>query len=92
VSISRRNIYHSGKNLYHSKVNFGQIVKDALENRSLIRAVAYVITTEAGDEKERGLGVVRLSDREMAAIEKEKKDMRSGKYISEKKLFELLTK
>src|SRR3989344_4739031 len=51
VFIDTQNIYHSGKNLYHSKVNFGQIVKDALDGRSLIRAVAYVITTEAGDEK-----------------------------------------
>ena len=37
--------------LYHSKVNFGAIVKDAVGERSLIRAIAYVITTEAGDEK-----------------------------------------
>jgi len=51
IYIDTQNIYHSGKNLYHSKVNFGQIVKDALGDRSLIRAVAYVITTEAGDEK-----------------------------------------
>jgi uncharacterized LabA/DUF88 family protein len=51
VFIDTQNIYHSGKNLYHSKVNFGQIVKDALGDRSLIRAMAYVITTEAGDEK-----------------------------------------
>ncbi len=51
IYIDTQNIYHSGKNLYHSKVNFGQIVKDALMDRSLIRAVAYVITTEAGDEK-----------------------------------------
>ena len=51
IFIDAQNLYHSGKNLYHSKVNFGQIVKDALGDRSLIRAVAYVITTEAGDEK-----------------------------------------
>lgn len=51
VFIDTQNIYHSAKNLYHSKVNFGQIVKDAVGERSLIRAVAYVITTEAGDEK-----------------------------------------
>lgn len=51
VFIDTQNIYHSGKNLYHSKVNFGQIVKDAVGDRSLTRAVAYVITTEAGDEK-----------------------------------------
>jgi uncharacterized LabA/DUF88 family protein len=51
VFIDTQNIYHSAKNLYHSKVNFGQIVKDTVGERSLIRAVAYVITTEAGDEK-----------------------------------------
>ncbi len=51
VFIDTQNIYHSAKNLYHSRVNFGQIVKDAVGERSLIRAVAYVITTEAGDEK-----------------------------------------
>lgn len=51
VFIDTQNLYHSGKNLYHSKVNFGQIVSDALAERSLIRAIAYVITTEAGDEK-----------------------------------------
>ena len=51
VFIDTQNIYHSGKNLYHSKVNFGQIVKDAVGDRTLIRASAYVISTEGGDEK-----------------------------------------
>lgn len=51
VFIDAQNIYHSGKNLYHSKVNFGQIVKDAVGDRTLVRASAYVISTEAGDEK-----------------------------------------
>ncbi len=51
VFIDTQNLYHSAKNLYHSKVNFGQIVKDAVADRNLIRAIAYVITTEAGDEK-----------------------------------------
>ena len=51
IFIDTQNLYHSGKNLYKSKVNFGQIVKDALGGRTLIRAVAYVITTESGEEK-----------------------------------------
>ncbi len=51
IFIDTQNLYHSGKNLYKSKVNFGQIVKDVLAGRELIRAVAYVITTESGDEK-----------------------------------------
>jgi len=46
-----QNLYHSAKNLYKRKVNFGQIVKDALAGRKLVRAIAYVITSEAGDEK-----------------------------------------
>ncbi len=50
IFIDTQNLYHSGKNLYKSKVNFGQIVKDVMAGRSLIRAVAYVITTESGEE------------------------------------------
>lgn len=51
IFIDTQNLYHSGKNLYKSKVNFGQIVKEALAGRTLIRAIAYVITTESGEEK-----------------------------------------
>jgi uncharacterized LabA/DUF88 family protein len=50
IFIDTQNLYHSGKNLYHSKVNFGQIVKEALDGRKLVRAVAYVISTESGEE------------------------------------------
>lgn len=51
IFIDAQNLYHSAKNLYGGKVNFGQIVKDALGGRVLIRATAYVITTESGEEK-----------------------------------------
>lgn len=51
VFIDTQNLYHSAKNLYHGKVNFGQIVKDALSDRELIRAIAYAITTEGGEER-----------------------------------------
>lgn len=50
IYIDAQNLYHSAKNLYHAKVNFGQIVKEALEGRKLVRAVAYVISTESGEE------------------------------------------
>ena len=50
IFIDAQNLYHSGKNLYHSKVNFGKVVEDALEGRKLVRAVAYVIKTESGEE------------------------------------------
>lgn len=51
VFIDTQNIYHSAKNLYHSKANFGAILKEALEGRVLVRAIAYVATTEGGEEK-----------------------------------------
>lgn len=51
IFIDTQNLYHSAKNLYGAKVNFGQVVKDALAGRLLIKATAYVITTESGDEK-----------------------------------------
>ena len=49
--IDTQNLYHSAKNLYHAKVNFGNVVKEALAGRTLIRAIAYVIRTESEDEK-----------------------------------------
>lgn len=52
VFIDTQNLYHSAKNLYNgARVNFGAIMKEAVGNRALIRAVAYVITTESGEEK-----------------------------------------
>lgn len=50
IFIDTQNLYHSAKNLYQSRVNFGNILKDALADRILVRAIAYVISTEAGDE------------------------------------------
>ncbi|MDP6387884.1 MAG: NYN domain-containing protein [Candidatus Pacebacteria bacterium] len=50
IFIDTQNLYHSAKNLYKSKVNFGHVIKDALSGRNLIRAVAYVVTTESGEE------------------------------------------
>lgn len=51
VFIDTQNLYHSAKNLYNARVNFGAIMKEAVANRALIRAIAYVISTESGEEK-----------------------------------------
>ncbi len=51
VFIDTQNLYHTAKNLYKRRVNFGTILKDAVANRKLVRAVAYLITTEGGEEK-----------------------------------------
>ena len=50
VFIDTQNLYHSAKNLYNTKVNFGAVMSESIGKRKLIRALAYVITTEAGDE------------------------------------------
>ncbi len=50
ILIDTQNLYHSAKNLYKSKVNFGNVVKHALGNRKLIRALSYVVNTESGEE------------------------------------------
>lgn len=51
VFIDTQNLYHSAKNLYHARVNFAAIMKDAVAGRNLIRARAYVVTTETEEEK-----------------------------------------
>ncbi len=51
VFIDTQNLYHSARHLYNARTNFANIVKNAIGDRSLVRAIAYVISTESGDEK-----------------------------------------
>ena len=51
VLIDVQNLYHSAKNLYQAKVNFGEILKSAVAGRKFIRAFAYVVKTKTGEEK-----------------------------------------
>ena len=51
VLIDVQNLYHSAKNLYGRRVNFGEILKTAVSQRNLIRAFAYVVRTKSGEEK-----------------------------------------
>lgn len=52
VFIDTQNLYHSAKNLYDdARVNFGNILSDAVAGRKLIRAMAYVISTKEGVEQ-----------------------------------------
>lgn len=50
VFIDTQNLYHSAKHLYKSRVNFQKVLEEAVGDRILIRAIAYVISTESGDE------------------------------------------
>lgn len=51
VFIDVQNLYYSAKHLFKKKVNFGNIVKEAVAGRKLIRAIAYVVRTEQNEEQ-----------------------------------------
>jgi uncharacterized LabA/DUF88 family protein len=51
IFIDAQNIYHSAKNIHRAKVNFAKVVQTALAGRHLVRCIAYVISSEAGDEQ-----------------------------------------
>jgi uncharacterized LabA/DUF88 family protein len=61
VFIDVQNMYYSAKKLYNMKVNFGEILKEAVADRQLIRAIAYVVNATGEEGKffealhERGL-------------------------------------
>lgn len=50
VLVDVSNMYHSAKNLYHKNVNFKEVLKESVGGRQLIRAIAYVVRTESGEE------------------------------------------
>lgn len=50
VLVDISNMYHSAKNLFGKKVNFQEILKQAVAGRKLIRATAYAIRTETEEE------------------------------------------
>ena len=50
ILIDVQNLYHSAKNLYNGRVNFSKVLEAALAGRKLVRALAYVIKTETGEE------------------------------------------
>ncbi len=52
IFIDVQNLYHSAKHLFKARVNFENLVKDALAGRELVRMFAYVVKSE-GIETER---------------------------------------
>ncbi len=51
VLVDAANMYHSAKNLYKRRVNFKEVLKSAVADRQLIRAIAYVVRAENKDEE-----------------------------------------
>lgn len=51
VFVDVQNMYYSAKNLYNAKVNFFEVLKDAVDGRTLVRAFAYVVKADMKDEE-----------------------------------------
>ena len=51
IFVDVANMYHSAKNLYGARVNFSEILKMAVSQRKLIRAIAYVIRSSSVEEE-----------------------------------------
>lgn len=51
VLVDIQNLYYSAKVIFGKKVNFKQVLEDAVGGRKLIRAIAYGIKTEEGLEE-----------------------------------------
>lgn len=51
VLMDIQNLYHSAKNLYRARVNYQEVLKQAIAGRKFIRAFGYVVRTKTGEEK-----------------------------------------
>ena len=51
VFVDVQNMYHSAKNLYQRNVDFGRVLKEAVGERQLIRAIAYVVKSGTREEE-----------------------------------------
>lgn len=46
-----QNLYYSARNIYNARVNFSALLKEAVGQRKLIRATAYVIRAQMPEEQ-----------------------------------------
>ena len=50
VFVDIGNMYHSAKNIYNAKINFGRLLTDLVNDRQLVRAMAYIIISQSSEE------------------------------------------
>ncbi len=51
VFVDVQNMYYSARALYNCRVNFKEILKDAVNGRKLVRAIAYAVRAGEKDEE-----------------------------------------
>ena len=52
IFIDLANIYHSAKHLHKSNINFAKLLKLLVDNRQLVRAIAYTVSADPKKEKD----------------------------------------
>lgn len=75
VFIDAQNMYHSAQHMFGGNPNFAEILKDAVSDRKLIRAIAYVIRGKTGTEQAFFDALTKLG---IEAKEKELQEFASG--------------
>jgi uncharacterized protein (TIGR00288 family) len=51
VFVDVSNMYHTAKHLFNANVNYGKILEEAVSDRKLIRALAYVVRSQSAEEE-----------------------------------------
>ncbi len=51
VLVDTQNLYHSAKNLHNSRINFAELMRLCIQDRQVVRALAYVIKTDTPEER-----------------------------------------
>ncbi len=51
VFVDMQNLYHSAKNLYNARVNFAELLKLAVQDRQVVRALVYVVKGGESEEE-----------------------------------------
>jgi uncharacterized LabA/DUF88 family protein len=51
IFVDIQNLYYTARNVYNSRVNFSAILKDAVGERPLVRAIAYGIRAQMPEEE-----------------------------------------
>jgi uncharacterized LabA/DUF88 family protein len=49
--VDTQNLYHSAKNLHNSRINFAELMRLCVQDRQVVRALAYVIKTDTPEER-----------------------------------------
>lgn len=65
VFVDMQNLYHSAKNLYNARVNFAELVKMAVQDRQVVRALVYVVKSGETTEEQSFFSALEKSGLEL---------------------------